>query len=364
MTQRTFIYALAHPKTGEIRYVGKSINPSARLRAHIGSARRSEYQHHTSRWIRTLLDAGLEPVLIVLTEVPKGADWREVERKYVADFEAEGVRLTNSTAGGEGLDYRDPEDRARYIANLTVAMAAYRKTPEGIASMARMFAAAHTPEARRKRSEALKSFYEDPENRERCAATNREILSRPEVKAKRSQASTAMWQSPETREKLMTAFANPDVKEKQSEAKRKAWADPVKGKNLRDAAASPTRRAKSSAAAIARATPEYREQFSNITASGWADPEKRAARQAGIDALKADPARNAARKEKMSEKSALAWSDPEAKARRLEKMRDPEIVERKKAGLRAKWADPEWRAQREENAARRKAEKLAQTNQA
>lgn len=357
--QTTYIYCLTDPETSAIRYVGKSIDPAKRLRGHINAAKYEQYDHHTSRWIRKLLATGLEPQMQILETVASDRDWRDVERQWIAMLEQSGADLTNSTAGGEGLDYRDPEEKARFIAKVKASLAAYRSTPEGQDQLKRMMAKSHTPETRAKRAESLRESYKNPELKAKILSTLAEINSRPEVKRKRAEASRAMWQDPEQRRKLEEKFATPEVKRKQSESKKRAWADPELGKNLRAAAQDPERRAKIAASAVERATSEYREMMRQRTESMWADPEKRKAVTAGMQALVADKERNAARVEKMRQKSVAAWSDPEAKARRLEKMRDPEVVAKKKAALRAKWADPEWRAQREANAARRKAERLA-----
>lgn len=361
MKQETaYIYALTDPFTSEIRYVGKSIAPRKRLRGHIIAARNHAYDHHTSRWIRKLLEAGAEPIMKILEAVPPEDDWRESERAWVKAFEESGARLTNSTAGGEGLDYRNPEDKARYIENLRRSMEAYRATPEGKEQMRRMIAGSQTPESRAKRSQSLRETYAAPEMKDKMSKVTSEINSRPEVKAKRSKSSIEMWKNPEVRKKFEAANADPEVSKKKSDAKKKLWADPESAARLRALYSSDERRAKLSAVFTEiRADAEYKDLMRDRTSAAWADPKKRAARQAGMDALKADTERNAARVEKMRAKSVAAWSDPEAKARRLEKLRDPEVVAKKKAALRAKWADPEWRAQREANAARRKAERLA-----
>lgn len=246
-----YIYVLYDPRTDEIRYVGKSVNPKARLRAHITAARNGAYDHHTSRWICKLLAEGVEPELAIVDEVSEGDDWREIERLWITRFETEGGRLTNSTAGGEGLDYRNPEDREKYLSNLRAAMARFRETDAGKAAMERFRASSQTKESREKRSEALREYYRDPENRERCAEMNREISSRSESLRKKGDASRAMWEDPETRAKLMNSFAGENCKQLQSQAKKKAWSDPEKA-----------------------------EAYRAALKAAWADPEKKAARVA------------------------------------------------------------------------------------
>src|SRR6476661_2757904 len=63
----TFIYALADP-AGEIRYIGKAINPHGRLRGHLCEARRSKRVNRRCAWLRHLLAEGQSPRLIILEE--------------------------------------------------------------------------------------------------------------------------------------------------------------------------------------------------------------------------------------------------------------------------------------------------------
>jgi hypothetical protein len=95
---RVYIYTLAHPLTGEVRYVGKSIDPEGRLRGHItekGTA-------HKNNWIRSLLREGLTPKCEVLEELddPNDCQWQEAERFWINSLRFLGCRLTNLEDGG------------------------------------------------------------------------------------------------------------------------------------------------------------------------------------------------------------------------------------------------------------------------
>lgn len=74
-----YIYGLCEPNTGEIRYVGQSTDPRARLANHMsGSA---------SAAVRDWLDElGREPLLVILGEAggPKSA--AELEGQFIAQF--------------------------------------------------------------------------------------------------------------------------------------------------------------------------------------------------------------------------------------------------------------------------------------
>lgn len=94
------IYGLAHPITGEVRYVGQTRGPiEKRLTGHIGAARNgNDSQRYLHRWIRKVeRETKLTPNVILLEE----CDANELnvnERKWIAHF---GSRLTNMTSGGD-----------------------------------------------------------------------------------------------------------------------------------------------------------------------------------------------------------------------------------------------------------------------
>lgn len=90
------IYALVHPDTLEVRYIGKAKDCATRLRGHIKDARRSELPLY--RWWRKLeREVGHPPSMVRLGE-GDGAE----EVVWIARLRSEGARLLNITAGGAG----------------------------------------------------------------------------------------------------------------------------------------------------------------------------------------------------------------------------------------------------------------------
>jgi len=84
-----YIYALTEPETGEVRYVGKSDRPEARVashRARSGAARVRE-------WCDGLARRGVGPRLVVLFAVLPGHDAAPFEREFIARHD--GPRLLN-----------------------------------------------------------------------------------------------------------------------------------------------------------------------------------------------------------------------------------------------------------------------------
>lgn len=102
------IYGLVCPRSGEIRYIGKTKNGlERRLKGHLSGARTLRYDHHAARWIRTLLREGLAPEIVLLEE--SDGDWVQAEIWWIAKGRELGWPLTNSTIGGDGAPDPTPE---------------------------------------------------------------------------------------------------------------------------------------------------------------------------------------------------------------------------------------------------------------
>lgn len=102
MEAKYIIYGLIDPRhPAEVRYVGKTIAPKRRLIHHISYARREKT--HKANWIKGLLADGVKPEMVIIGVTTK-EEWPSLERRMIAELKAEGMRLTNLTAGGEGID--------------------------------------------------------------------------------------------------------------------------------------------------------------------------------------------------------------------------------------------------------------------
>lgn len=98
----TYIYILKCPKTNEIKYVGKSNNPTARYRNHLREECSASI--HKINWVKKLAKENLIPILEIIEEV-QISEWKEKERFYIDKFLKEGNKLTNICSGGEGLTF-------------------------------------------------------------------------------------------------------------------------------------------------------------------------------------------------------------------------------------------------------------------
>lgn len=86
----TYLYTLTDPRTGIVRYVGKTDHPRQRLYQHL--------QHPTNddmaAWIADLAGDALTPVMDVI-EVVMDADWAQREARHIWRFRDMGYDLLN-----------------------------------------------------------------------------------------------------------------------------------------------------------------------------------------------------------------------------------------------------------------------------
>jgi len=89
-TVPVYIYGLADPHTGEIRYVGKSDRPRLRLASH----RSSSGARAVREWCAEVMATGAGPVVVELFAVLPGQDADPWERHFIAMHD--GPRLLNA----------------------------------------------------------------------------------------------------------------------------------------------------------------------------------------------------------------------------------------------------------------------------
>lgn len=89
MTKHVDIYALADPRTETVRYIGQSVNVTARTKMHL-----FERVGIKGEWIAELAGQRLEPTISVLTKVDASSADR-VEREYIQRYLDMGCNLLN-----------------------------------------------------------------------------------------------------------------------------------------------------------------------------------------------------------------------------------------------------------------------------
>jgi len=91
------IYTISDPRTGLVRYVGKTIDFKYRCRKH----RTEKNKTYKAQWVKGLIALGLEPIFEIIDECTE-EDWQDKERFYIRLFKAMGANLLNQLPGGEG----------------------------------------------------------------------------------------------------------------------------------------------------------------------------------------------------------------------------------------------------------------------
>lgn len=109
METHTHIYALTCPDTDQVRYVGKSNNPSKRLYSHLTDGR----LNHRHNWLMSLKLNGKTPKLEILDTV-KIEEWAFWEMHYISLYKSFGFNLLNRTNGGEGIGFHNKKTRRSF----------------------------------------------------------------------------------------------------------------------------------------------------------------------------------------------------------------------------------------------------------
>ena len=186
---KTIIYGLCDPRTGELRYVGKTSRTlKDRMKGHLCDAKKGTA--HRNRWIAALLRQGVKPEMFEI-EIVDG-DGCEAERHHIAAFRALGCRLTNLTDGGEGAPGLVPTHETR--AKVSAAKKTNWADPEFRAKQSASIMSAYAnPEFRAKLSAATKAYFSNPEGRAKYCAIQKAISNTPEGRARRSAQMKAYW---------------------------------------------------------------------------------------------------------------------------------------------------------------------------
>lgn len=102
--KKTFFYKLIDPRRPDIpKYIGRADSPGSRLIRHIRDATKDGSKHTPkSIWIKTLLDSGIRPEIVVIDELEYSytCEWSDREMYHIAKHFYDGFPLENASPGG------------------------------------------------------------------------------------------------------------------------------------------------------------------------------------------------------------------------------------------------------------------------
>lgn len=183
MVSQFIIYGLVDPRTGEIRYIGKSIRGIKRAWQHRG--RDAEGNPYKAAWIRQLAVEGLRYAVRVIEELSDASNINEAECRWIAHGHAHAWRLTNLTDGGDGGPLRlgkkhTPETRAL----MSAAKKGKPALPAVAAALRTAFAGRkHSAETIAKMRAAHRGKVFSPEHRARMSAAHAGLKASDEARA-------------------------------------------------------------------------------------------------------------------------------------------------------------------------------------
>ena len=206
----TLIYTLSDPRTGDVRYVGKTRDAKARIRNHLNKRE----HNHKGNWIESLRKLKLEPEVCFIDEVPT-EEWSFWEQHWIQTFLGWGFPLTNMNAGGGEYARFTPELKVKHKASFTEEVRQDMRE-KAIANMA------------------------NPAVKVKHSAATAEAMQRPEVKAKvqkkddpantaRAERVRAQWADPaykaERAAKMRVAASTPEARAAKSARTKKQYGD-------------------------------------------------------------------------------------------------------------------------------------------
>ena len=183
-TRRVKIYALKHPDTLEVRYVGKTVvSLSRRLGNHVANAKGSKHNVHLSNWILKILAMGKRPIIELIEECDHSI-WQEREKYWISQYS----NLINLTLGGDGCEgfFHSEEVKEKL-----------RQAKLGVK---------HTEEFKIQMSKRLKGVALSEEHKAKIGASNRGKKASLETRKKLSESHKGQYPSPETKEKHRAAI--------------------------------------------------------------------------------------------------------------------------------------------------------------
>lgn len=98
-----------------MKYIGKANDPKGRFRKHksLGDVNKGD-NIEKNKWIKSLLNVGLLPLLEILEEVEM-CEWKNKEKYYIKKYKDDGYELFNICGGGNGMSFANLYINIMYI---------------------------------------------------------------------------------------------------------------------------------------------------------------------------------------------------------------------------------------------------------
>ena len=203
------IYTLVDPRNGQVRYVGKTVDPKNRLSVHLKDGDRT----YRGNWIKSLKREGYTPEMRTLEIVSSaGTEWQEREKFWIQFYRQQGFQLTNLTDGGEGCLGREVSSETRR--KISTAL---KGNPKIIAALTGRKASEKT---RQKMSESLKKSEAMQAHVAKLHAANVGVPRPEEVRQKLRMANIGKTHSMETRLKMSMSHRNSPIEKERLRRQR------------------------------------------------------------------------------------------------------------------------------------------------
>jgi len=201
------IYALRDSETGDIRYIGKSVNGMGRTRDHWRRRHEARYDSfYVYRWLRKCTNP---PLVEVLEECQTKAELSIREQVWIAVYSVTG-RLTNMTKGGEGTVGRRHSEETKQKLSLAKKGKPGHSRGKKLSEehRAKLRNRVVTDETRKSCSEAQKRRMQRPEEREKALKALADVRQK---RMKRVQCSDGRLFNSVREAARMTGIASPNV---------------------------------------------------------------------------------------------------------------------------------------------------------
>jgi hypothetical protein len=185
VVSKYLIYGLTDPRTGEVRYIGKSTSGFTRPKSHAFACHIQRAYTYKANWVRGLIDVGLRYGIRILEEFDNTYVLPEAECYWIAQARGLGWELTNATSGGDGLN--GYSHTATTLAKMSAAATGRRFTEEHRRNLSvAHLGHGHTVETRAKMSATRTGKVESMETRMRKSIASMGRVVSPKSVAKRA----------------------------------------------------------------------------------------------------------------------------------------------------------------------------------